>query len=47
MLASYPSLKYKKSSLAFGKIPAGEIEKFVAETIKEFLTNTKEIQKIH
>lgn len=27
------------------KIPAGEIEKFVVETIKEFLTNTKKIQK--
>lgn len=27
------------------KIPAGEIEKFVVETIKEFLTNPKKIQK--
>lgn len=35
--------KGKEGSVS--KIPAGEIEKFVAETIKEFLTNTKIIQK--
>lgn len=35
--------KGKEGSVA--KIPAGEIEKFVADTIKEFLTNTKKIQK--
>ena len=28
------------------KIPAGEIEKFVVENLKEFLQNTKEIQRI-
>lgn len=35
--------KGKEGSVS--KIPAGEIEKFVTETIKEFLTNTKKIQK--
>ncbi len=43
---SQPSLKDSKSeSGSVDKIPAGEVEKFVTETIKEFLTNTKEIQK--
>lgn len=35
--------KGKEGSVS--KISAGEIEKFVTETIKEFLTNTKKIQK--
>lgn len=35
--------KGKEGSVS--KIPAGEIEKFVVETIKEFLTNTNKIQK--
>jgi hypothetical protein len=35
--------KGKEGSIS--KIPAGEIEKFVTEAIKEFLTNTKKIQK--
>lgn len=30
---------------SISKIPAGEVEKFVAETIKEFLTDNKKIQK--
>ena len=35
--------KGKEGSVS--KIPAGEIEKFVVETVKDFLTNTKKIQK--
>lgn len=35
--------KGKEGSVS--KIPAGEIEKYVAEAIKEFLTDTKKIQK--
>ena len=38
--------KYKKSQAGtVSKIPAGEIEKFVIENVKDFLQNRKEIQK--
>lgn len=35
----------KEQEGSVSKIPAGEIESFVVETIKEFLTDTKKIQK--
>lgn len=39
-------IKFKKRQEgSVSKIPAGEIEKFVVESIKEFLTDTKELQK--
>ena len=39
--------KYKKSQAGtVSKIPAGEIEKFVIENVKDFLQNRKEIQRI-
>ncbi len=39
--------KYKKSQAgSVSKIPAGEIEKFVIENVKEFLQNKKEMHRI-
>lgn len=43
---SQPTLKNNKtSSGSIDKIPAGEIEKFVIQEIKEFLTDTKRLHK--